>query len=200
MRCSRARAAILERQLGTLAPLRQRTLTAHLDSCAACAAAARLERSITAALGELHRECPVEIDATATVMARIATLGPADHAEVPDRHIAWGAAAALAAGVALLASGTQFLPYLPRAAALLAALGRGLFTVVSDFAAVLAELAAVPLRVLASEAALRALATGVVPVAVAVVAAACLLMVTTTAVVVGRDLIRPGAGARGMLI
>ena len=200
MRCKQARTAILERSLGLLDRERQRALELHLETCAACAGEARLERNITAALGELHRECPVEVDATAAVMARIATLGPAEPAEVPDRHIAWGAAAALAAGVALLASGTQFLPYLPRAAAPVAALARGLVTLVGDFAAVLAEVAAVPLRVLASETAVKALATGVLPLAVVVVAAACVLMATTTAVVVGRDLIRPGAGVRGMLV
>ena len=77
MRCARARATFVDRELGPIGSHVEASLQEHFDRCASCSAWATTERRLTADLTLLRSGLPFEVDVTARVasgLSSIATL------------------------------------------------------------------------------------------------------------------------------
>ncbi len=202
MRCRQARAALLEKEFGSLPGDLEAGLDQHLASCAECAGEAAFERRMVADLALLRGQIPYEIDVRPRVMVEIAErLRPVVPA-FTSRELGWATFAAVAAGLTLVAVAIGGLPEWTPAL-------RDIFTVVAGLKAPLQQFASVgfgllliPLKLLgpaiASLAEWEPVLRKVQPVAAAGALLATVGMLATIAFFVGRDLLRdPVATSEG---
>lgn len=201
MRCRDAGPALVELGLGLLDPATEAALRAHLELCPRCAAEARAEGPLRAAVRALHEEYPLEIDVRSRVLHGLADPGTPDLTEVSVRQLGWAAACAAACLVALVAGLRLLLPELPplwnETAGLVSTFGGALEGLVRAMFALLAlplKLFGVLVRLLG---AFGSLLARLEPVAVVAVALGYAAMSGTAALVLARDLRRPLIALQG---
>jgi len=110
MRCKKAHAAILERELGSLGAADRARLETHLADCAACRRRARSEALVTDGLARLAAETPPVVDVRRSVLARIAHLDVPGRSALPAGPLAWAFAGGLLTLVLLAAVAATLLP------------------------------------------------------------------------------------------
>ncbi len=192
MKCRNARSAIVQRGLGRLGPGTEALLCAHLERCPSCAAIARREEQLDAALALLQEAPPFTVSVVERVMGTVDTMTEPQRDPIPGRQLAWAGAAAAAAAFAVLAMGALLAPAILGIArdAGKAALATGGFLAVLAWAWIETLSSLRPLV----QAAWDLLATASVlmrtaqPLVVAAAAVVVFAMLTMTAAVIGRDL------------
>jgi len=108
--CRAARAAIVETNFGPLDLGVQDALSDHVGACSVCAALAREEAGLDAALSLLRSDPPFEIDVAERVLAAIESLDAPTRQAVPWRQVGWAALAAAVLAVGVLVSGAFLAP------------------------------------------------------------------------------------------
>jgi len=191
MRCARARATFVDRELGPIGSYAEASLQEHFDRCASCSAWAATERRLTADLTLLRSGLPFEIDVTARVASGLAGLQPVRD-EVSTRQLGWAAAAAVACGTGLIAGLWALVPGLTRAMSGGQVLFSSLRQLLSGVADAVTTVAVAGFGLVVDLLSFLALASGsletLLPVAIVAVALGSTMMGTTVVVVVGRDI------------
>jgi hypothetical protein len=100
----------VEASLGGLAPEAEAALCVHLAVCPGCAAEARAEADLEAALALLSTDPPFEADVANRVLDAIAAMEPPRRDAVPARQLGWAALAAAGLTVGILVSGVYLAP------------------------------------------------------------------------------------------
>lgn len=195
MNCRTARKTLVKVELELAAPEARAALGAHLADCSACASLSSRERAITAELSSLRVDCPLPVDVTARVAARVAELAPRAHEEVGVRQLAWSTTAAVLFGTALLAGFWKIAPDLWGLAAearrLMAGAWVALTGLLEPGARWIARVISSIDRLLANLGPVADTLTTLQPVVIATIVACSLMMVSSIVLVVGRDLMRP---------
>ncbi len=110
MKCRNARNAIVKRGLGRLGPGTEALLCAHLERCPSCAAVARREAELDAALALLAEAPPFLVSVEERVLREVDAMAPPAREPVPARQIAWAGGLAAASALVVLVSGLLLVP------------------------------------------------------------------------------------------
>jgi len=196
MHCRTARMKRIEHELGLVPPPERVALEAHLEFCSACRQLAEDERALTVDLAALRVSAPMPIDVTSRVAARVAALPVDLRSRALVRRVTAAVAAVGGFGVLVLVGLWRVVPetlgLAPDAAALVAGLRLAALKLAGPaleaLRGVIVALAGVP----ESLAPVVELLPPLRPLAIGTLAACTATMLSTIALVVSRDVRRPG--------